>query len=217
MNSTNNEEHSYENKNLLKNNNIQESNLDINNIDNKELLSNNKENKDNFLLNKKTKNDTSQIYEEEEENNNNNKIKKIDDKSNKEEYDYGFSIILLEDNEEGLMEDFLKEKVIESDKSDYYNYGYTEEEFQENLHNSILYHYENHLKEEKEKRKNMQNMFMFNMNINMNMNNNIIPTSIMPQMNSFIMPNMQNNHNISEINYPIQIPPIQNNNKNNNL
>ena len=216
MNSTNNEEHSYENKNLLKNNNIQESNLDINNIDNKELLSNNKENKDNFLLNKKTKNDTSQIYEE-EENNNNNKIKKIDDKSNKEEYDYGFSIILLEDNEEGLMEDFLKEKVIESDKSDYYNYGYTEEEFQENLHNSILYHYENHLKEEKEKRKNMQNMFMFNMNINMNMNNNIIPTSIMPQMNSFIMPNMQNNHNISEINYPIQIPPIQNNNKNNNL
>ena len=114
------------------------------------------------------------------------------------------------------MEDFLKEKTIESDISDFYNYNLTQEKFDEILHHSILVHYERHLKEEMEKRKKMQNMFMFNMNINMNMNNNIIPPSMMPQMNSLMMANMNNNNNNNNINYPIQIAPMQNINKNKN-
>ena len=110
------------------------------------------------------------------------------------------------------MEDFL-ESPIEHDISDFYNYNLDEEKWQKILHHSILVHYEKHLKEEMEKRKKMQNMFMFNMNINMN--NNIIPPSMMPQMNSLMMGNLNNNNN--GINYSMQTPAIQNMNKNKNI
>ena len=162
------------------------------------------------VLNKKTKCSNSP----KKENENNNKIKKFDDKIKKEEYDYGYSLILLEGKEEGLMEDFL----MESDMSDYYNYDLTAEKFQDILHYSLLKHYENHLKEEQEKRKKMQNMFLLNMNMNINMNNNIIPTSLMPQMNSLLMPNLNNNNsNNNNITYPIQIAPMQTFDKSNKL
>ena len=155
-----------------------------------------------FLLNKKTKPDINfQINDSKE-----NKVKKMEENSeNKKEYDFGYSIIFLEDGEEGYIDDFLKEKPIESDLSDYYNFNLTEEEFQEILKKSVLSHYERHLKEEMEKRKKMQNMFMFNMNINMN--NNIIHNTMIPQMNPLMMQNMNNNNGI---NYPMQIPQIQN-------
>ena len=206
-----NEEISEKNKNISDSSNKQINN-EFNEINKNEILLNNNEkdfektqNKDNFLLNKKRKNENFQINEEDK-----SKIKKIENENkNNETYEYGYSIIFLEDKEEGLMEDFL----IESDISDFYNYNLTPEKFDEILHHSILVHYERHLKEEMEKRKKMQNMFMLNMNINMNMNNNIIPPSMLPQMNPLMMSNINNSNNL---NYPIQIAPIQNNNKNKN-
>ena len=190
-----------------------------NNSDKQEILNNNKENNliseqlinDNSFLNKKTKFDHNDNEIDTSKNENDNKIKKIEEDKNTQKYDYGYSIILLEDNEEGLMEDFL-ESPIEHDISDFYNYNLDEEKWQKILHHSVLFHYENHLKEEMEKRKKMQNMFMFNMNINMN--NNIIPPSMMPQMNSLMMGNLNNNNGI---NYSMQTPAIQNMNKNKNI
>ena len=212
MNSEDNKNISEENKIILENkNNNNDSKVEINN---KEILVNNKDNSqttDNFLLNKKTKRDGSPINEN--INNNNNKIKKTEnEKTKKEVYEYGYSIILTEDNEKGLMEEFLKENIIESKNSDFYNYNYNQEIWEEIVRHSTLVHYERHLKEEMEKRKKMQNMFMFNMNINMNMNNNIIPPSMLPQMNSLMMTNMNSKNN--SLNYPIQIPSLQNINKN---
>ena len=85
--------------------------------------------------------------------NNKNTIKKIGEQKDMKKYEFDYSIILLEDKEEGLMEDFLKEIPIESDISDFYNYNLDEKKFQKLLKDSILYHYENHLKEEMEKRR----------------------------------------------------------------
>ena len=190
----NNNNDCFENKNIETNKN---EDLVNNYDDDKEL------NNENFLLNRKTKNNNELIINDY---NNNNKKKKEEETKKKEEYEFGYSIYLLEEKEEGLMEDFL----METDLSDFYNYHLTEEEWQKILHHSILVHYERHLKEEMEKRKKMQNMFMLNMNINMNMNNNIIPTSLMPQMNSLMMNNMNNmNNNNTGLNYQIQMPQTQ--------
>ena len=200
---------------------------DNDNINPNNLIMNKQLNNENFLLNKKTKPDNEIIVNECKD----NEIKKEENIKNKEEYEYGYSIVLLKDKEEGLMEDFLKEMPIESDISDFYNYHLDEEKWQKILHHSILVHYERHLKEEMEKRKKMQNMFMFNMNINMNMNNNnIMPTNIMPQMNSLMMNNMGSmgnignmanmtnlNNNTNGFNYQIQMPTTQSSNKNKNI
>ena len=114
----------------------------------------------------------------------------------------GGSQVFLEEGENGLMEDFLPNNV---DSSDFFNYGLNKEEFDKLIQESLIYHYENHLKEEKEKRDKM-NMFMFNMNINMNMNNmgnNFIqrgmttPMNYMNNMNNFLMNNMNYNNGIN--------------------
>ena len=153
----------------------------------------------NILLNKKIKSSNEFILNE-------NKKEKKEIKKDVKEYEFGYSIILLEEKEKGLMENFLEEP----DISDYYNYHLNEEKFQKILHHSKLVHYEKYLKEEMEKRKKIKNMFMLNMNINMNMNN--IPPNIMPQMNTIMIENMNNNEN--SLNYPMQISSIQNiNNK----
>jgi len=158
----------------------------------------------NILLNKKIKsNNTFNL------NDNGNKKEKKEIKKDVKEYEFGYSIILLEEKDEGLMENFLEDP----DISDYYNYNLNEEKFQKILHHSKLVHYERYLKEEMEKRKKIKNMFMLNMNINMNMNN--IPPNIMPQMNSIMIENMNNNDN--SLNYPMQISSIQNINKIKNL
>ena len=119
------------------------------------------------------------------------------------EFQYGYIIHFLEDEENGLIEDFLPKNI---DSSDFYNYGLTPEIFEKRLHDSLLHHYENHLIEEKEKRDKM-NMFMFNMNINMNMNNmgnNFIQRGMglhPNQMSNFMMNNMNyNGNNIDNIN-----------------
>ena len=188
---------------------------ELNNISNTKGI-NEELKKENSLLNKKTK-PSDEIPMNNLNNESNNKMKKIDDnienKDNKNEYDFGYSLIFLEDNEEGLMEDFLKEKPIISDISDFYNYGLDKEKFDKMVQDSLLIHYERHLKEEMEKRKQMQKMFMFNMNINMN--NNIIPTSMMPQVNSLMMSNLNNSNNNNDNNYSIPKEQLQNKNQNN--
>ena len=154
---------------------------------------------DTTLLNKKTNPESHLIDEELKEDK--NKQKKLENTPNKvQEYEYGYIINFLEDSESGLMEDFLPSNI---DSSDFYNYGLNKEEFDKLIQDSLIYHYENHLKEEKEKRDKM-NMFMFNMNINMNMNNmdnNFISRGMSAhssQMNNFIANNMNyigNNEN----------------------
>ena len=161
------------------NNNFSE---DIKNIKNNDV---------NTFLNKKTNPESHLTNEEMHEDK--NKQKKIESTIKKlQEYEYGYIINFLEDGESGLMEDFLPNNI---DSSDFFNYGLNKEEFDKLIQESLIYHYENHLKEEKEKRDKM-NMFMFNMNINMNMNNmgnNFIPRGMInhsSQMNNFIPNNM---------------------------
>jgi len=174
-----------------------------NNID-KTLENNSNENNDNdnTLLNKKTKRDPNSI-DDEELSEDKNKQKKLEEENEPKkiiEYEYGYIIQFLENGEKGLMEDFLP-KISES--SDYFNYGLTKEEFDKMVHDSLLYHYEQHLIEEKEKRDKM-NMIMFNMNINMNMNNmgnNFLQRGMstpMAQMNNFLMNNINYNANNNE-------------------
>ena len=151
-----------------------------------------KELNQNIFLNKKIKSNNEFILNDYEK-------EKKEMKKGVKEYEFEYSIILLEEKEEGLMENFLEEP----DISDYYNYHLNEEKFQKILHHSKLVHYERYLKEEMEKRKKIKNMFMLNMNINMNMNN--IPPNIMPQMNSIMIENMSNNDKNS-----MQISSIQN-------
>ena len=151
------------------------------------------------LLNKKTKpDDNDNEFLNQELPPDKNKQKKPENPERKiQQYQYGYIINFLEDEENGLMEDFLPTNI---DSSDFYNYGLTPEIFEKRLHDSLLHHYENHLKEEKEKRDKM-NMFMFNMNINMNMNNmsnNLIPRGMglhPSQMSNFMMNNMNYNGN----------------------
>ena len=175
----------------------------------KEIENNTNENNDNnVLLNKKTNRDLDSLDEEDIPENKNKQKKLEEEKDEKKivEYEYGYIIQFLENGEGGLMEDFLP-KI--SNSSDYFNYGLTKEEFDKMVHDSLLFHYENHLKEEKEKRDKM-NMFMLNMNnmnINMNMNNmgnNFIQRGFPPQMaqmNNFLMNNFNyNNANNNENN-----------------
>lgn len=129
-----------------------------------------------------------------------------DENKKNEEYDYGYSIILMNDGESGLMEDFFKEKQNESTTSDYFNYHLDEEKWIKIFNHSILLHYERHLNElkaENEKKKKMQNMFN-------NANTNNGNPQMMTQMNPMMFMNMGNG-----VNYPAQMYlkniPIQHN------
>ena len=118
-----------------------------------------------------------------------------DESKKNEEYDYGYTIILLNDGENGLMEDFFKEKQNESTTSDYFNYHLDEDKWIKIFNHSILLHYERHLNElkaENEKKKKMQNMF--------NNTNNTGNPQMMTQMNPMMFMNMGNG-----VNYPAQM------------
>ena len=159
------------------------------------------------LLNKKTKPESDILKTE--LNQNKNKQKKLENENTQKkikEYEYNYIINFLESGEKGLMEDFLPKNL---DSTDFYNYGLTPEQFEKRLHESLMYHYERHLKEEKEKRDKM-NMFMLNINMNMNnMGNNFGPRGLATntQMNNFMMNNNLNYSGIAGDN---------NMNKNNN-
>ena len=182
------------------NNNINEEQSNQNIIKNNESM----EQSPNSLIGKKTKPDydldSIQISSVNNNylNTNNNNVNKnspireyssisiLNNNDNKmvEEYDYGYSIILLNEGESGLIEDFLNEKQNESTTSDFYNFHLDEEKWIKILNHSILIHYERHikdLKDEIEKRKKMQStgntQLMMPMNqmmfMNMNMNNGV--------------------------------------------
>lgn len=118
-----------------------------------------------------------------------------DENKKNEEYDYGYSIILMNEGESGLMEDFFKEKQNESTTSDYFNYHLDEDKWIKIFNHSILLHYERHLNElkmENEKKKKMQNMYMNNANGG--------NSQMMAQMNPMMFMNMGNG-----VNYPAQM------------
>ena len=163
----------------------------------------------NSLLGKKTKpdNDLSQFQESLMNNNqkiqNVNKIEPIKEyksisvinNENKiEEYDYGYSIILLNEGETGLIEDFLNEKHSESTTADYFNFHLDEEKWIKILNHSIYIHYERHIKDEIEKRKKMQ-MYMNNGNNNPNPQ----MMAAMNPMNPMMIMNMGNMSNITNM------------------
>ncbi len=123
---------------------------------------------------------------------NNNSVNK-----NVEEYDYGYSIILLNEGETGLMDDFFKEKQNESTTSDYFNFHLDEDKWIKILNHSILLHYERHIKEEIEKRKKFQ-AYMNNIN-NMSNNNGTGNTQMMAPMNPMMFINMGNGVNYQQM------------------
>lgn len=120
---------------------------------------------------------------------NNNSVNK-----NVEEYDYGYSIILLNEGETGLMDDFFKEKQNESTTSDYFNFHLDEDKWIKILNHSILVHYERHIKEEIEKRKKFQ-MYMNNMSNNNGTGN----AQMMAPMNPMMFINMGNGVNYQQM------------------
>ena len=116
-----------------------------------------------------------------------------------EEYEYGYSIIFLNDGEQGLMDDFLREKQNEPTTSDNFNYHLDEDKWIKILNHSILIHYERHIKEMKEeieKRKKMQNMY----------NANTVNQQIIAPMSQMMFMNMGINNGVNvNVNYPSQM------------
>ena len=85
-------------------------------------------------------------------NKNENKKEKIE----KKKFKFGYEILLLQPNENGLMENFLTENIIDSNihnQSDFYNYGLDKDKWLKLINHSILLHYERHLQEEAKKKK----------------------------------------------------------------
>ena len=100
----------------------------------------------------------------------NTKEKKIE----KKKFKFGYEILLLQPNENGLMENFLTENIIDSNihnQSDFYNYGLDKDKWLKLINHSILLHYERHLQEEA-KKKNNENLNNNQNNFNNNNNNN---------------------------------------------
>ena len=103
------------------------------------------------------------------------------EKPEKKKFKFGYEILLLQPNENGLMENFLTENIIDSNihnQSDFYNYGLDKDQWLKLINHSILMHYERHLQEEA-KKKNINNNENINKNVqnltnNFNNNSNII-------------------------------------------
>ena len=122
----------------------------------------------------------------------NTKEKKIE----KKKFKFGYEILLLQPNENGLMENFLTENIIDSNihnQSDFYNYGLDKDKWLKLINHSILLHYERHLQEEA-KKKNNENLNNNNQNnFNNNNNNNMINNYNNIQAQQFYNLMMRNN------------------------
>ena len=82
-------------------------------------------------------------------------------------FKYGYEILLLQPNENGLMENFLTENIIDANlhnQSDFYNYGLDKDKWLKLINHSILMHYERHLQEEAKKKNNEMNVNQNNFN-----------------------------------------------------
>ena len=80
-------------------------------------------------------------------------VQTIDKKITKDQYDYGYTIILNNTDDDGLMESFLKEPITEEKPtavpSDYFNFGLDEDKWRKLINHSILMHYEKHIRDQK--------------------------------------------------------------------
>ena len=113
--------------------------------------------------------------------------KKLQSSSKQEKtYPFGYTISLLNDDEEGLIEDFMGVENHTESNSDFFNYGLDEDKYIKILNHSILLHYERKLIEENELRKKQQ-MTMNPMKPN-NPNNSVKPNNsgIMTQINPML-------------------------------
>ena len=122
----------------------------------------------------------------------NTKEKKIE----KKKFKFGYEILLLQPNENGLMENFLTENIIDSNihnQSDFYNYGLDKDKWLKLINHSILLHYERHLQEEAKKKNNNNNNNNENNNNVINNNNNMINNYNNIQAQQFYNLMMRNN------------------------
>ena len=127
-------------------------------------------------------------------NKNENKKEKIE----KKKFKFGYEILLLQPNENGLMENFLTENIIDSNihnQSDFYNYGLDKDKWLKLINHSILLHYERHLQEEAKKKNNENLNNNNNNNFNNNNNNNMINNYNNIQAQQFYNLMMRNNMN----------------------
>ena len=128
----------------------------------------------------------------------NTKEKKIE----KKKFKFGYEILLLQPNENGLMENFLTENIIDSNihnQSDFYNYGLDKDKWLKLINHSILLHYERHLQEEAKKKNNENLNNNNNNNFNNNNNNNMINNYNNIQAQQFYNLMMRNNMNYYNI------------------
>ena len=129
-----------------------------------------------------------------------NKTVKKENKISKE-YDYGYKIIYINDDETGIMEDFVNDNSNESTTKDSFNFGLDENKWIKFLNHSILVHYKKKYNEYIEKQnqlKKFQNMYMNN-GTNINANND--PHGIMSGMKPYMINYYQNmNMNMNNMN-----------------
>ena len=136
---------------------------------------NESENKDENMLNndinqnQNINKNNDQSYKNSESNNTINIVipTKTIKKENKisKEYDYGYSILYINEEETGIMEDFLNDRSNESTTKDCFNFGLDESKWIKFLNHSILVHYKKKYNEFLEIKK-LQNMYINNGNGN---------------------------------------------------
>ena len=198
------------NQNNIKENEDEEI-KDENKINGNEQILNENENKNENIspyginLNEITNKLNDQNYKNNESNNTINFVipTKTVKKENKisKEYDYGYKIIYISDDETGIMEDFVNDNSNESTTKDSFNFGLDENKWIKFLNHSILVHYKKKYNEYIEKQnqlKKFQNMYMNN-GTNINANND--PHGIMSGMKPYMINYYQNmNMNMNNMN-----------------
>ena len=192
-----------------------------NNLENEDIEMKNENNLNENILNESEKNLINQNVQNiiNNENNINNEVNenfkdinnRINDSKNKiniislnkinneeykkrQEYEYGYNIMFLNEGESGIMEDFINDKNDESTLEDYFNFHFDEKKWIKFLNHSILVHYEKNMKEYLEKQKKIKQLQ------NMYANNQAMNPSYMIAMNPFLlnqfknmnMPNLKN-------------------------
>ena len=131
-------------------------------------------------------------------NESNNKVNiLIPNQINKEEKaiiqkcDFDYSLIFLNNGENGFMEDFINENNNESTIRDCFNFNLNEKDWIKILNHTILVHYLKNIKEYNEKQKKMRTI-MYNGNIN------VAGNPVLFQMNPYMI-NYNQNMNINNL------------------
>jgi len=175
-------------------NNLEEAKIDLineneSNIPNNEINNLNNENFENAntLNNKNKENNLIDITLPKKLHSSENEINR--------EYEYGYTILYLKNEEDGTMEDFLNERSNESTTEDIFNYHMDEKKWIKFFNHSIFVHYKKNIREKMElqERQNRQlNMFRNNQNMNLNMNNPAGNMMAPLMVNYYQNPNLNN-------------------------